>query len=258
MSPETLVQRPPPCFPRVGRFEMLLLSLGPSSENLKKLLTSLPSAVADLEKLLPPREGNKAAATVYETLERTAPKWLRNLAEQTKKPELTELWVSAKVADLSTWLPLTPAERHQAASNLKDLAATFEQPEAFRAPSDDGTARGMTLQMALYAPGQERPYPALVQIFEEKKERGPGQPPEQEIWVRVCLETDNIGPVDLSFRLQDKKYLSVFTRFAKPGTAALFRECLSDIRSEFAGSNLELKKIAVTERSTSYGGSTIA
>ena len=68
------------------------------------------------------------------------------------------------------------------------------------------------------------------------------------------METDNIGPVDLSFRLQDKKYLSVFTRFAKPGTAAAFRECLSEIRGEFAGTSLQLKKIAVSERSSNAGG----
>ena len=136
---------------------------------------------------------------------------------------------------------------------LKELAATFEQPGAFRTTVDDGTARGMTIQMALYAPGQAKPYPAILQVYEEKRERGPGQPPEQEIWVRVSLETDYIGPVDLSFRLQDKKYLSVFTRFAKPGTASAFRECLSEIREEFAGSTLQLKKIAVTERSTASG-----
>ena len=104
------------------------------------------------------------------------------------------------------------------------------------------------MQVPLYAPGQERPYPALIQVFEEKKERGGGQLPEQEVWVRVSLETDHIGTVDLSFRLQEKKYLSIFSRFADPQAASDFRSSLSELRKEMAGTSLELKKIAVAGR----------
>ena len=239
---------------RAGQFEMILSSIGASSEDKIKLLNALPAVVSEMEKIIPAREQSKAAANVYDTLARSAPKWLRDLSEQTKTPELIEFWVCAKAADLSPWVHLSSAERQQSAAALKELASSFAQPGAFRAAADDGSTRGLTLQMALFAPGQEKPYPALIQVFEEKRERGPGQPPEQEIWVRVSLETDNIGPVDLSFRLQDKKYLSVFTRFAKPGTAAAFRECLSEIRGEFAGTSLQLKKIAVSERSSNAGG----
>ena len=253
-SPKNFGLSQPALLSRVGQFEMLVSSLGSGKGDMSKLLAALPAAVADVEKLLPSRDGDNEAAKVYDTLARSAPKWLRNLAEQTKSPALVDFWVSAKVADLAPWLHMSSAERQETAATLKELASTFEQPEAFRATVDDGAARGMTLQMALYAPGAAKPYPALIQVYEEKRDRGQWQPPEQEIWVRVSLETDHIGPVDLSFRLQDKKYLSVFTRFAKPGTAAAFRECLSEIRSEFAGSTLELKKIAVTERSTGAGG----
>ena len=111
----------------------------------------------------------------------------------------------------------------------------------------------LTFQMALYAPDQEKTYPALIQIFEEKRERGPGQLPEQEVWVRVSLETDNIGPVDLSFRLQDKTNLSIFTRFSKPEIASAFKDCLPEIRAEIADTNLQLQKIAVTERTGTKG-----
>ena len=72
--------------------------------------------------------------------------------------------------------------------------------------------------------------------------------PEQEVWVRVSLETDHIGTVDLSFRLQEKKYLSIFSRFADPQAASDFRSSLSELRKEMAGTSLELKKIAVAGR----------
>jgi hypothetical protein len=138
--------------------------------------------------------------------------------------------------------------RQQTITVLIELASTYEQPEVFRNQGEDSSSRGLMLQVPLYAPGQEKPYPALLHIFEEKKDRGNGQLPEQEVWVRVSLVTDHIGTVDLSFQLQDKKYLTIFSRFARPEDASEFRAALPEIRTEIAATSLELKKIAVAQR----------
>jgi hypothetical protein len=143
---------------------------------------------------------------------------------------------------------IKPNERQQSAAALKELASTYEQPEIFRLPVEDASSRGFIFQAALYAPGQDKSYPALIQVYEENKDRGNPEIPEQEVWVRVSLETDNIGTVDLSFRLQDKKYLTIFSRFADPDAAAEFRASLPEIRKELAETPLELKKIAVMQR----------
>jgi len=241
---------------RVGQFELLLSTLGARPETLNKLMSLLPELVTATEKKLPARAESKEMAGAFDTLARSAPKWVQTMSERADKPELLEFWVAAKMADLAPWAKLSSAERQQAAANLKELAVTFEQPNVVRTACDDSSSRGLMLQMALYAPEQGKTYPALIQIFEEKRERGNGQPPEQEVWVRVSLETDNIGTVDLSFRLQDKKYLSIFSRFADPEAASAFRTVLPEIRKEFAGTSLELKKIAVTQR-TGIGVKTV-
>ena len=131
---------------------------------------------------------------------------------------------------------------------LKELASTYDQPALFRSSSEDSTSRGLMLQVALYAPGQEKPYPALIQIYEEKKDRGNAELPEQEIWVRVSLETHHIGAVDFSFRLQDNKYLTIFSRFADSTIASDFQEFLPEIQQELAATSLELKKFAVARQ----------
>jgi len=229
---------------QVGRFELMLSAAAARPELLDKLNAALPEmllsgGVSKTEKLIPPG---------YQSLVQAAPKWLKAMAEREEKPALLQFWVAAKMADLGPWLNMEPLERQQLTAVLKELSATYEQPEAFRTPREDTNSRSFMMQVPLYAPGQETPYPALIQVFEEKKERGSGQLPEQEVWVRVSLETDHIGTVDLSFRLQDKKYLSIFSRFANPDAASEFRASLPELRKEMAGTSLELKKIAVAGR----------
>jgi len=229
---------------QVGRFELLLSIAAVRPDLLDKLTAVLPEMllsgdVPKTERAIPPG---------YQSLVQAAPKWLKAMAEREEKPALLQFWVAAKMVDLGPWLNMEPLERQQLTAVLKELSATYEQPEAFRTPREDTSSRSFMMQIPLYAPGQETPYPALIQVFEEKKERGNGQLPEQEVWVRVSLETDHIGTVDLSFRLQDKKYLSIFSRFANPDAASEFRASLPELRKEMAGTSLELKKIAVAGR----------
>ena len=229
---------------QVGQFELLLSSVAARPELLEKLIAVLPKTLPTKELL----QSDKVQLTAYETLTQAAPKWLKAMVEREERPALLQFWVAAKVADLKPWITMEPLDRQQLITALKELNTTYEQPEAFRTPREDTTSRSFMMQIPLYAPGQETPYPALIQVFEEKKERGNGQVPEQEVWVRVSLETDHIGTVDLSFRLQDKKYLSIFSRFANPDAASEFRASLPELRKAMAGTSLELKKIAVAGR----------
>ena len=229
---------------QVVQFELLLSSVAARPELLEKMIAVLPKTLPTKELL----QSDQVKQAAYETLTQAAPKWLKTMAEKEEKPVLLQFWVAAKVADLGPWLTMEPLERQQLITVLKELNTTYEQPEVFRTPREDNTSRSFMMQIPLYAPGQETPYPALIQVFEEKKERGNGQLPEQEVWVRVSLETDHIGTVDLSFRLQDKKYLSIFSRFANPDAASEFRASLPELRKEMAGTSLELKKIAVAGR----------
>jgi len=238
---------------RTGRFELLVSNLASRPEAISKLFSMLPEIVAATEGALPAKSDGKASAVVFDKLARSAPQWLTSLAEREQKPELLVFWTAAKAADLTSWVQLGQTERQQSAATLKELVSTFEQPGMFRNQGDDSASRALTLQVALYAPGQEKPYPALIQIYEEKKDRGSSQPPEQEVWVRVSLETDYIGVVDLSFRLQDKKYLSIFSRFADVDSASEFQSSLSEIRQELAATPFELKNISVTQRSAVGG-----
>lgn len=238
-------------YPRSTQLELLVTVAVSQPATLDSLLAILPTVMTNVKSSFSVRSDDSVGMTGYEKILATAPKWLTDLSERLNKPELLEFWVAAKASDLAPWLELSPTERQLSMDALKELAVSFEQPEAFRQRHDDANSHSLTLQTALYAPGQEKPYPALIQIYEEKRERGELQPPEQEIWIRLSLETHNIGMVELSFRLQDKKYLSVYSRFADSAVAVAFQEYLPELQTELTDSMFEVKKFAIAQRSQS-------
>ena len=238
-------------YPRSTQLEMLVTVAMSQSATLDSMLAILPSVMTNVKASFSLRNDDPVGKAEHEKILATAPKWLSELSDRLNKPELMEFWVAAKAADLAPWIELSSTERQLSMDSLKEMAVSFEQPEAFRQRHDDANSHSLTFQTALFAPGQENPYPALIQIFEEKKERGVSQPPEQEIWIRLSLETHNIGMVELSFRLQDEKYLSVYSRFADSAVAADFQKYLPEIQTELADSSFEVKKIAIAQRSQS-------
>ena len=238
-------------YPRSTQLEMLVTLAVSQPATLDSMLAILPTVMTSVKSSFSLRSDDPVGMAGYEKIKATAPKWLTELSGRLNKPELLEFWVAAKAADLVPWIELSSTERQLSMDSLKELANSFEQPEVFRQRGDDANSHSLTLQTVLYAPGQEKPYPALIQIYEEKKERGALQPPEQEIWIRLSLETHNIGTVELSFRLQEKKYLSVFSRFADSAVAAEFQEYLPELKTELTDSLFEVKKIAIAQRSQS-------
>ena len=238
-------------YPRSTQLEMLVTVAMSQSATLDSMLAILPSVMTNVKSSFSLRSEDPVGKAGVEKILATAPKWLTELSDRLNKPELLEFWVAAKAADLAPWIELSSTERHLSMDSLKELAISFEQPEAFRQRHDDANSHNLTFQTVLYAPGQETTYPALIQIYEEKRERGASQLPEQEIWIRLSLETHNIGMVELSFRLQDKKYLSVYSRFADSAVAADFQKYLPELQNELADSTFEVKKIAIAQRSQS-------
>ncbi|MHC1758641.1 MAG: hypothetical protein AB9917_03815 [Negativicutes bacterium] len=247
-QPQQLAALPSAAVSQAGRFEWLITSLAARPENLNNLIAILPEVMSKIKSALPDRKDDKTVGVAYQKLARSAPKWLQTMSERENAPELLELWVAAKTTDLIPWAKLSLDERQQSMETLKELASTYDQPALFRSSGEDSTSRSLMFQVALYAPGQEKPYPALIQVYEEKKDRGNAELPEQEVWVRVSLETNHIGTVDFSFRLQDKKYLTIFSRFADSTVASDFQAFLPEIRQELATTSLELKKFAIAQQ----------
>lgn len=189
-----------------------------------------------------------AKPEIFEALVKLSPDALKSALPKELQDDYLKLWATAKYFEVSPWLSFPPPERAGIINTLKELAATYEQPESFRLLRDSPDSRVFFMQIPVYGPGQERPYPAIIQIYEQKKESVRNRTLPDEVWVRVSIQTDNLGIVDLSFRLQEKKYLSIFSRFAEPTAAEAFRTLLAEIRQEFQKGPLELKKIAVSGR----------
>ena len=69
---------------------------------------------------------------------------------------------------------------------------------------------------------------------------------EFETWLRVCLETENMGTVDVVFRYYDEKALDVRLRFEGEEGAEAFREVLPEVRQAVGEMPFELGEIWVS------------
>ena len=86
--------------------------------------------------------------------------------------------------------------------------------------------RSMSFMVPLYMGDQEKTaFPAYIHVYDENEE-DPAAPGERkkETWLRVCLLTENIGAVDLTFRMYEKHNLDVRVLFSEPKMIKAFGE----------------------------------
>ena len=99
----------------------------------------------------------------------------------------------------------------------------------------------------LYMGDQEKTaFPAYIHVYDENEE-DPAAPGERkkETWLRVCLLTENIGAVDLTFRMYEKRNLDVRVLFSEPKMIQAFGEYIPEFEESFIDTPLVLKDLKV-------------
>ncbi|MBP2663989.1 MAG: hypothetical protein H6Q71_1937, partial [Firmicutes bacterium] len=101
------------------------------------------------------------------------------------------------MADLTNiWQEKSPEELKAAIKVLQELAGTMSKASGVTAERQDAQ-RVLTFAVPLYFGEGQTAYPAYVHVYyhEEEDKKNPGQK-VTETWLRICLETENIGIVD--------------------------------------------------------------
>ena len=95
------------------------------------------------------------------------------------------------------------------------------------------------------APGVH--YPAHIHIYHQEKEETNSQLSERqfETWLRVYVDTENIGMVDSVFRLYGENKLDVRVTFPSTVAADEFSQVLADIKKNLDDTSLNLTEIMV-------------
>ncbi|WP_425058676.1 hypothetical protein SCACP_33320 [Sporomusa carbonis] len=220
--------------------------------DIKELVHNILNQTASVESTLP--EGLaailKSPKTVAEKLSTLAtileqlPELLSSEGSQAAGAEkTTQQQVLAKA--VNAWRGKTPEELQAAAKVVRELAETTPRAGAFITGRQDNHSM-LTFSVPLYFGGGQTAYPAHIHVYhqQEQDKNNPGRE-ITETWLRICLETENIGVVETSFRLYDGHSLDVKVRFADNLAAEDFAAGLGEIKAQLAQLPLKLGEFLI-------------
>jgi hypothetical protein len=184
-------------------------------------------------------------AKLTKSVESLMPQILKQAAAEQGLAELPNLWALLKMAELDQWKAIDRNERAKAGAALRRLAQLFAK-EAVPQGENQNTHTILSYSLPLYFGDNPTPYPAYIHIYHQR-EQGDREQGEYETWLRIALETENIGVVDTSFRLYDGEKVDVRVGLGDYQAVQSFTQSVPDIRTALAESPLTLSVLAVSK-----------
>ena len=221
------------------------------NQALQSLVSTLASEIGMPKTEGAPQEQPARQANILKQLEPALAPMVRQLVgKMTAEPELARLWLMLKSTELDRWLQLERQDRAQSAAVLRKLAQTFSGAGA---PVSEEHAGQLFFSTAvpLHFPGHPQPYPAFIQIYRDEQEDA--EPDEDgkrkfETWLRVVLETENIGQVDVMLRMYDKNQLDVRIGMSNKQAAEEWEQERDEMRERLTDNALEVNTMMMTRR----------
>lgn len=174
------------------------------------------------------------------------PQALQDLAVRIKSPELLKMWVLLKAAEGEPWLNSDPQILQKSAATIKELAQSMYKSLAGEAERQIDH-KTLSFSVPLYfADGTS--YPTHIHIYQQEKENGSQVTRKQfETWLRVSVDTQNIGLVDSVFRLYEENKLDLRVIFPDSDAISEFTQRLPEIRKSIEDTTLTLTNIMINK-----------
>lgn len=221
--------------------EMVLrnTSLTPEDEQL------LLDFVNDEQTMLSEKDARELQA-LLRLCEKNVPASVLQSAQQKGMEDMPRLWAFMQLCDLAMIKERDGKTLKKAGKSLSDFASMMKNsllPENGRTPEGH---RSMSFMTPLYMSEEmQKPYPAYIHVYDEEKKDENGGPSKKETWIRVCLLTENIGAVDVSFRMYEGSNLDVRIYFSERENLDEFRDYMDEFRASFEDKPLTLMSVKV-------------
>ena len=136
-------------------------------------------------------------------------------------------------------------ELKTAADMVRELAKTMPRAGGMLAERAE-THSVLSFTTPLYFGDGQTAYPAHIHIFNQQREN-PEKPGSllTETWLRISLETENLGPVETHFHLYDEAMVDVKVHFANASSAAEFAASTNEIKAKLGDLPLTLGEFLV-------------
>ncbi len=195
--------------------------------------------------MLTEREAKELQA-LLQLCEKNVPASVLQSAQQKGLEDLPRLWAFMQLCDLAMIKERDGKSLKRAGKSISDFASMMKNsllPENGRTPEGH---RSMSFMTPLYMSDEmQKPYPAYIHVYDEEKKDENGGPSKKETWIRVCLLTENIGAVDVSFRMYEETNLDVRIYFSERENLEEFRDYMDEFRASFDDKPLTLMSVKV-------------
>lgn len=183
---------------------------------------------------------------IAKLLEPNIPQVLQESVAKSKLPELPKIWTVLKALEAEQWQNIESGNLQKAAGVVKELAQSIYKLTGF---AGEQQAEHSTLSFSVPLQVAEGIfYPAHIHIYHEEKENS-SQPLKREFetWLRVSVDTENIGVVDSVFRLYGDNKLDVRVNLPSIPAANQFAQNLPEVRKILENSKLKLTDITINK-----------
>ena len=176
---------------------------------------------------------------------------IKQAAVKNKAEDLPKLWIMAQLSDLAEVADLPAEQLKAAAKSLHDFSTILRS--ALQNENEVGNnQKSMSFMLPLYMGENEQNYPAYFHIYHEKENgKNPYANQEYETWLRICLLTENIGAVEIVFRLYENDKLNLRIALAEDEFVKDFNENFSQVQTaltEMSFNLTEVKVFKISER----------
>ena len=214
-------------------------------EQLKTLMQQLKAQLfASDPKLLENKE--HMLDQITKLLEPIIPQMLQEGVVKHKLPELPKIWTLLTALGSEQWKGLESQDLQKYAAVVKELAQSI-----YKSTGLTGEKQIEHSTLSFSVPMQVAEgiyYPAHIHIYHEQKESSsPLTQREFETWLRVSVDTENIGMVDSVFRLYGDNKLDVRVNFSDKSASHQFSQQLPDIKKSLDGTKLTLADIMINK-----------
>ena len=176
--------------------------------------------------------------------EEKIPQALQEGVLKNKLIDSAKVWTVLKSLETEPWQNIESQSLQKSAGTIKELALSMYKStgvEVQKQAEHSTLAFSIPLQVAegVY-------YPAHIHIYQEQKNSSNELAQRQfETWLRICVDTENIGIVDSIFRLYGDNNLDVRVVFPSSVAASQFSEQLPALRKNLDESKINIADIMI-------------
>ena len=179
--------------------------------------------------------------------QQNVPVTVQQAAVQQNLPDLPRLWAFMQLCDMAMLTSKLSAKAFKRAGrDVTEFANSMRH--AMGGDNASSTVHGnrsFQMMMPLFMGDNENSYPTYLHVYDENSRDKETGEQRKETWVRICLLTDNIGAVELTFRVYESNQLDMRFYFSRKDAAREFRSYIPELRESLKDTELSVNDVKI-------------